>query len=196
MPEIGEIKRGREIGYKATNGNMRYIWASCLICGKERWVQMRLGKPVHEFCQSCGAKQGNPPGDKSNSWKGGKFKSVNGYVYIFLLPNDFYYLMANKAGYVLEHRLVVAKSLGRCLQSWEWVHHKNGIRDDNRYPENLELTLCGNHMRQHSKGYQDGYAQGLKDGRDKQIQELKVLIEEQMKQIKLLQWKAKEGLVG
>lgn len=56
-----------------------------------------------------------------------------GYVQIRTIPGN-----GSKGRYTYEHRLVMQEVLGRSLVKGETVHHKNGVRNDNR-PENLEL---------------------------------------------------------
>jgi len=129
-----------ELGYKGS-GNL--VWSACAGCGKERWVQVRKGKLVYLLCASC-----NKTSNKNCNWKGGRTTDSRGYVRIKCYPDDFFYPMVDNRGYVFEHRLVVAKALGRCLHLWEIVHHKHdkyptgSIEDkqDNRYPENLEIV--------------------------------------------------------
>lgn len=78
--------------------------------------------------------------DKSPNYKGGRL-SYGGYVSI--LKRD--HPNCSKIGYVLEHRLVMEKEIGRYLTKQEHIHHKNHIKSDNRI-ENLEILSPSNHI--------------------------------------------------
>jgi len=81
----------------------------------------------------------SPTGSAHPHWKGGRWQS-SGYIQAHVDSSDQMSVMRNNSGYVLEHRLVMARQLGRPLLPTETVHHVNGVRDDNR-PENLQLRV-------------------------------------------------------
>lgn len=88
------------------------------------------------FCsRTCGTRHGSR---KRKSYRGGISRVTGGY----LRQEARDHPKADQKGYVMQHRLVVEKQLGRALEAGEFVHHKNGVRSDNR-PENLELWTTG-----------------------------------------------------
>ena len=105
--------------------NLR-IKRTCVGCGNEQVL------PVSNFrygyngarCRDCVVR---PKREASSSWKGGSWIDKGGYRRVRV-----------KSRYVLQHRLIMEKIIGRALKPWETVHHRNGDRDDNR-PANLEL---------------------------------------------------------
>jgi len=167
MPNIGDTITGRHIGKRNKDS---YIWLACGECGETRWVKKRYDEGLPKVCQKC------------SSHIGKEQIIRKGYIRVYLRKDDFFRPMANRkgqkmGGYVLEHRLVMAKYLGRNLQPWELVHHRNGDKKDNRI-ENLALINDLGHKQLTT----------LESKIDKQTE----LIEELRKEIKLLQWQLKE----
>lgn len=71
--------------------------------------------------------------------KGSGYLNADGYRILCKLGNPN---STNSRGAIAEHTFVMSKHLGRPLSKNESVHHKNGIRSDNRI-ENLELWHKG-----------------------------------------------------
>ena len=112
-------------------------WACVCDCGKEH---VASSSHLRRGCtNSCGclrrelivARNVKHEGEDHPRWKGGISKDAKGYVRIH----------ASNGNHRLEHAVVMEHHLGRPLRKGENVHHKNGVRDDNRI-ENLELWAC------------------------------------------------------
>ena len=165
--------RTRKEGCIYKGKGQAYREQACESCGKIRLVRVDR-KSIHR-CKNC-----QPTGEKSHNWKGGRQTNPHGYVQIKINSDNPFFSMARNKGYIFEHRLVMAQSLGRCLSKSEMVHHFNGDTSDNRI-ENLRLTDRKNHRLKHKDTFDDGVRYGL-SLRDKSLE----------KQIKLLQWQIKE----
>ncbi len=72
----------------------------------------------------------------NGNWRGGLTRHKAGYVMVRVPGHP----RAGRSPYVFEHILVIEELLGRHLLPGETVHHRNGVKHDNR-PENLELWV-------------------------------------------------------
>jgi hypothetical protein len=122
---------------------------TCPVCGVDFFGRRKESR----YCSmSCAAKDCcrrglrsrwiQKRGEHSPNYKGKT--NNNGYVYLHRPGHP----LADKQGYVAEHRLVMADHMGRPLSRLEFVHHKNRNRADNRI-ENLELVSGRDHMAEH-----------------------------------------------
>lgn len=99
---------------------------------------------VSRFLRKLGLETNQPRrGDRHGMWSGGRIIGAKGYILVLVQPEDEFASMRNSLGYVPEHRLVVAKHLGRPLVKTETVHHVDGNCANNAI-ENLQLRQ-GNH---------------------------------------------------
>ena len=130
--KIGNLTLIRITG-KSSGGRLK--WLCKCDCGKtvSKVTYYFANAKRHGTTCSCGCLM-FPKGENSPSWKGGRIKVAGGYIRL-RLP---YHPNANCVGYVMEHIKVMSDHLGRAILADETVHHKNGIRDDNRLA-NLEL---------------------------------------------------------
>ena len=130
------------------DGNYPDGMGVCEECGIE-FASYR--KRFRKHCSSACATKAQSTrqfGENNPAYKDGRKMTDQGYVQILLGAG---HPMAARGGYALEHRYVMSQILGRPLKCTERVHHKNGIRNDNR-PENLELWVPTAHRTEHPQG--------------------------------------------
>ncbi len=148
-PKIGDITRGKDIG----KTDQAFMWAACISCGKERWISRWFfykKKNSTGCCRRCSSmerlrKIPRPLGRDNPRWKGGRHVDGFGYIVVWVHPDSPFYKMTGlRLNYLREHRLVMAQHLGRCLHSWEIVHHINGDKQDNKI-SNLQISNHRDH---------------------------------------------------
>lgn len=114
----------------------------CVTCNEEYYLKAEVYKngqvSPRKYCDSCLKKISVESGKRKTYVKSDK------YIYLSdtkkISKRDGYVSVIYNGIWASEHRLVMEQMLGRPLIKGESVHHKNGVRDDNR-PENLELWL-------------------------------------------------------
>lgn len=134
-PQVGDFATAKSVGRK---GRAIHVWEACPQCGCERWIKRNARGTL---CQGCA----HPPihrGASNNRWNESKRTVTKSGVRVYMTPDHSHFAMAHKCGLgyaILEHRLVMAKSIGRYLEPWEVVHHIDGNNCNNELSNLLLL---------------------------------------------------------
>lgn len=136
-PAFWTDERKAEATRRHQDGEQLQDIAKAMGCGQNTVARTLTELGIHE------KKQCKLRGEDHHSWQGGRRIDASGYVRVRVPDEDRHLADATRSGYMMEHRLVMARILGRRLLTSESVHHINGDRQDND-PENLQLRQ-GNH---------------------------------------------------
>lgn len=133
---LSHQKRVRERRKSGLNSRYKF---KCLFCKKDFFgYDLKQKYCSLECAQNARKKYLNIPDCLENSHR--KIDKNIGYVRIYAPMHK----EANTWGYVYEHRLIAENKINRELLPNEIVHHKNGLRWDNRL-ENLEIMTKYEH---------------------------------------------------
>jgi hypothetical protein len=132
-------------------------WAAATFCTVRCANISRRQERPQRTCAQCSASFSKPVGYSKAQWENARYCSADcrnlarreprlmpsGYVRVFRRGHP----LANRDGYVLEHRLVLYEA-GVEIPPGHQVHHVNGDKTDNRL-ENLEVLTESDHHRHH-----------------------------------------------
>lgn len=106
---------------------------------------------LHGYCSNCVYK-----GKNSGKWKGGKKKTNMGYVLVKNLAHP----IKDSNGYVLEHRLVMEKFLGRYLYPKEVIHHIDNNKENNKISNLMLFSSYAEHKKYHKRSLNGRFMKG------------------------------------
>jgi len=139
------------------------LFVKCNKCKKSRMVEYSVinRSKFTGMCLECAVHMKKPSiSGKNNVNYKGILYTTGGYVLVNLeelsqKDREFAKMLLNKGdkpNRISQHRFVMAKHLNRRLKDYEIVHHKNGVKTDNRL-ENLELLTTKSHHAGHGDFY-------------------------------------------
>lgn len=118
----------------------KHMWSCRCVCGTLADISANSLRhsTKRQACRACLKKEWKNDPTKIPAWKGGRRITKQGYVVVHpsLFPDVWEWYPERKI--LKEHIAVMSRKMGRRLYEDETVHHKNGIRHDNRL-DNLEL---------------------------------------------------------